>query len=145
MPKSLITYIDMSFFVHATEDSERVMKAVQNVVSADFVENILFKKSTLKGDYGNPILFFKARIEEKENTEPVLKRIFSRLSALDKERLLRNLSLHLEKGNLYIRLGKQAAFRGDLALCTEDPIHLRFRFRERKKEEIIKICKDFGL
>ena len=99
----------------------------------------------MKGNYGNPIILFKTRIEEETIAESVLKYISSQLSALDKEKLMQELSLHLEEGNLYIRLDKQAALRGDLRLCREDPIHLRVRFRKRKNEEIIKICRDIGL
>ncbi len=145
LPKSSIAYIDVSFFVHATEDLEKVTRAVQNAVSTDFAEKITFKKSKLKGDRGNPIIFFKTRIEMEEIAEPLLEYISSRLSALDKEKLLRELSLHLEKGSLYMRLDKQAAFKGDLRLYAGDPIHLRIRFRKRREEEIVKICRELGL
>jgi len=145
LPRSSIAYIDVSCFVHATEDSEKVMRAVQNVVSSDFVERITFKRSKLKGDHGNPIIFFKSRIEEEEIAESILKHVSTRLSTLEKEKLLRELSLHLEKGSLYIRLDKQAAFKGDLRLYAGDPIHIRIRLRNRKTEEIIKICSDLGL
>jgi len=121
------------------------MRAMQNTVSTEFAEKISFKKSSLKGDCGNPIIFCRARIEEEETARLVLEHISSKLSALEKQKLLQELSLHLEKGSLYIRLDKQAAFKDDLRLSRGDPIHLRVRFAKRKNEEIIKICSEIGL
>jgi len=143
--KSSIAYIDISCFVHATEDLEKVMKAMKNAVPTDYAESISFVKSNLKGEYGNPIILFKSRIEDKTIAESVLRHVSSQLSTLDKEKLLQDLDLHLEKGNLYIRLDKQAALRGDLRLWTGDPLHLRIRFRKSKNEELMEILKDFGL
>jgi len=145
LSKSPIAYIEVSFFAHATEDPEKVVKAAQNVISTGLVEKIIFKKTSLKGDHGNLIMFFKARTEEESIAESVVNHISLRLSALDKEVLLRDLGLHLEKGSLYIRLDKQAAFKGNLRLSTGDPIHLRIRFKKRKKEDIAKICGELGL
>jgi len=145
LPRSPIAYIDVSFFAHATEDPEKVLKAGQNVVSKEFSEKIIFKKMMLKGDHGNPIIFFKARTEEETIVESVLRYISSKLSAPDKESLSQDLGLHLEKGSLYVRFDKQGAFKGDLRLSAADPIHMRIRFRKRKNEEITKICRDLGL
>ena len=145
MPKSPIAYIDLSFFAHATEDPDKVMKAVQNVVSTDIAEKISFKKSKLKGDHGNLIIFYKTRIDEEKITEPLLHQISSQLSAQDKQMLLEELDRHIEKGSLYMRLDKQSAFKGNLGLCLADPIHIRIRFKKGKNEDIIKICTDAKL
>ncbi|MFQ6095452.1 MAG: RNA-binding domain-containing protein [Candidatus Bathyarchaeia archaeon] len=145
MPRSPIAYIDMSFFVHATEDPEKVIKAAQNVVSAVSAEKISFKKSKLKGEYGNPIIYFRTRIREETVVNSILKQISSKLPSPDKERLLRELSLRLEKGSLYIRFDKQAAFKGNLRFCVEDPIHMRIKFRRSKTNEVIKACREIGL
>lgn len=145
LPKSPVAYVDISLLAHATEDSEKVMSALQNVVSTECAEKIVVKESKLKGEYGNPIVLFKTRIDEEETVESILRYISSHLSILDKEQLLQELGLHVEDGSLYIRLDKQAAFKGDLRLCREDPVHLRIRFRKKQNEDVINICRSLGL
>ena len=143
--KSKISYINLGFFAHATEDQNKVLKAVKNILPPRYADKVSFSKKSLKGDYGNPIIFFKTQIKDPEIAESFLSNISSSLPAIDKEELLRHLDLHLNKGSLYIRLDKQEAFRGKFRLCRADPIRIQIRFKTSKIEEIRKICKTFGL
>ncbi|MCD6470102.1 hypothetical protein J7L29_04815 [Candidatus Bathyarchaeota archaeon] len=143
--KSKISYINLRFFAHATEDQNKVLKAVKNILPPRYADKVSFSKKSLKGDYGNPIIFFKTQIKDPEIAESFLSNISSNLPAIDKEELLRHLDLHLSKGSLYIRLDKQEAFRGKFRLCRADPIRIQIRFKTSKIEEIRKICKTFGL
>jgi len=140
-----VAYIGIDFFAHATEDVEKVMEAVKQILPKNRAEEIDFKKSNLKGHHGNPIVLFEAKIEGKELIKAVVESVFSRLSILDKETLRREIEMHVEKGSLYIRLDKQAAFQGIVKFCTVDPIRLRIRFRKGKIEEIVKICEEMGI
>ena len=145
MPRSPVAYIDISFFAHATEDQEKVIKAAENVVSAVSAEGIIFKRSKLKGEYTNPIIYFKARVTKGAIADSVLKNVAHKLPMSEKEKLLRELSLRLERGSLYIRFDKQAAFKGKLMIGREDPIHVRIRFRGRKTDEVTRVCREIGL
>ena len=140
-----IAYIDIRFFAHATEDLDKVIEAVQHVLPSDHMEDIVFKKSNLRGHYGNPITFFEAKIKNKETIRALVENLSSHLSELDKETLSREIHLHVEKGSLYIRLDKQAALQGKLKLCTSDPIRLRIRFRKTKIEDTVKACRELGM
>lgn len=140
-----IAYIDIRFFAHATEDIDKVVKAVQHVLPSDHVEDVVFNKSNLRGHYGNSITLFEAKIKNKETIRALVENLSSRLSELDKETLSREIHLHVEKGSLYIRLDKQAALQDKLKLCTSDPIRLRIRFRKRKIEDIVKTCQELGM
>jgi len=145
LPQIPVAYIDIEFFAHATEDLGKVMEAVKHVLPANRTEEIDFKKNSLKGHHGNPIVFFEAKIEGKELVKAVINSVFSRLTELDKEALRREIEMHVEKGSLYLRLDKQAAFQGVVKLGAADPIHLRIRFRRGKIEEIVKICEELGI
>lgn len=145
LPQIPVAYIDIEFFAHATEDLTKVMEAIKYILPANRMEEIDFKKDSLKGHHGNPIVFFKAKIEGKELVKAVIGSIFSRLSELDKEALRREFEMHVKKGSLYLRLDKQSAFQGAVKLGAADPIRLRIRFRKGKIEEIIKICEDMGI
>jgi len=140
-----IAYVDIRFFAHATEDMDKVVEAVHQVLPSDRIEGIVFDKSNLQGHYGNPITLFEAKIKDKETIRALVENLSSHLSELDKETLSREINLHVEKGSLYIRLDKQAAFQGKLKLCTSDPIHIRIRFRKTKIEDIVKICQEIGM
>lgn len=140
-----IAYVDIRFFAHATEDLGKVVEAVQHVLPSDHIEEIAFNKSNLRGHYGNPIILFEAKIKNKETIRALVENLSSNLSELDKETLSREINLHVEKGSLYIRLDKQAAFQGNFKLCTSDPIHIRLRFRKTKIEDIVKTCQELGM
>lgn len=140
-----IAYIDIRFFAHATEDLNKVIKAVQNVLPANHVDDIVFKRDNLQGHYGNPILLFETRIKKKEIVKAVIENFSSHLRELDKKALREEIDLHVQKGSLYIRLDKQSALQGQLKLCTTDAICLRIRLKKAKTEDIVKMCQDLGI
>jgi RNA binding exosome subunit len=137
-----IAYIDVRFSVHATEDLEKVKKAVYNCFPANWVEEVTFKKDALKGHYGNPIILFETRIKDEEMIKAFIEKLANSLNKLDKEVMLREADMFVEKNNLYFRLDKQAAFEGELTLHKADPIRIRIHFGKRN---VIEICRELGL
>ena len=140
-----VAYVDIRFCAHATEDVDKVVMAVQNVLPSDHIEDITFNRSNLEGHYGNPITFFETRIKDKETVRALVENLSANLSSLDKEELGRTMNRCVEKGSLYIRLDKQAALQGKIKLVTSDPIHMRIRFRKSKIEDVIQICREIGM
>jgi RNA binding exosome subunit len=145
LSKLPIAYIDFRFCAHATEDLDKVMEAVQNVLPNDHLKKITFKKSNLDGHYGNPITFFDTRIEDIEAVRALVENISANLNSLDKEKLDRTINRCVENGNLFIRLDKQAALRGKIEFATSDPIRIRIRFRKNGTEDVIQICREIGI
>lgn len=140
-----IAYIDIRFFAHATEDLNKVTKAVQNVLPVNHVDDIVFKRDNLQGHYGNSILLFETRIKKKEIVKDVIENFSSHLGESNRKALHEEIDLHVQKGSLYVRLDKQAALQGELKLCTTDAIRLRIRFKKAKTEDIVKTCQDLGI
>ncbi len=140
-----IAYIDVRVFAHATEDLDKVMKSASNILPPEKVDNTVFKKSDLTGHHGNPIVLVEARIKDKHVAQGVLERIASGLSIMDKGRLGNEIDDHLERGNLYLRLDKQAAFRGVFRFSSSDSIHLRIHFKKHSFEEVVEICRKLEL
>jgi RNA binding exosome subunit len=140
-----IAYIDMRIFTHATEDAEKVLLAVHNTLPTELIDKVVFKKTNLAGHYGNPIILFETRIKEKNHFKAFFEKLASSLSSLDKELLNNEIRQHLDKGSLYIRLDKQSAYLNELKLCSTDPIHFRIRFKASNMEEIVNICRKFGI
>jgi RNA binding exosome subunit len=140
-----IGYIDIRVFAHATEEVDKILNAVHNILPAEVVDTITFKRTSLTGHHGNPITLLEARVKEKNAVQAVFKKLASNLSPLDKELLGNEIRQHLEGGNLYIRLDKQSAYLNEVKLCETDPIHYRIHFQKHNPEEIIEICRKFGL
>jgi len=118
------------------------MEAVQRIFPAEFFEEIIFNKRNTRGHHGNPITFFETRIKNKEILKAIVDNLSSRLNTLDKETLRSNITAYTEKGSLYIRLDKQAAFQNEFKLAQADPIHVRIRF---KKQDITETCRKLGI
>jgi len=140
-----IGYIDIRVFAHATEDTDKVLNAVRNILPPESIDIVAFKKTNLSGHYGNPIILFEAQIKERSVVQAVFERLSLGLSTLDKELLSNEIKQHLDKGNLYIRLDKQSVYLNELRLSNADPIHFRIHFKKHSQEEIVDICKRFGL
>lgn len=118
------------------------MEAVKKVLPTEFVDAIVFEKHNTRGHHGNPITFFETRIKNKDMLKAIAENLSSHLNTLDKETLCRNIGASTEKGSLYIRLDKQAAFQNVFKLAHADPIHVRIRF---KKQDITKTCRELGI
>jgi RNA binding exosome subunit len=144
-PKSPIGYVSIRVFAHATEDQERVITAVRNTLPEELAESAVFKKTGLTGHHGNPITLIEAELEDRQKLVGVLEKLGKGLMSLDKETLNREIRLHLEKGNLYLRFDKQQAFLGQLRFASYDPIHFRVHFRNKTADEIVDICGEAGL
>jgi len=140
-----IGYIDIRVFAHATEDIDKVLNAVRNLFPSELIDMIVFKRTNLTGYYGNPIILLEARIKEKGMAQAVFEKLSLSLSILDKEMLNNEIMQHLDRGNLYIRLDKQSAYLNELKFSLADPIHFRIHFKKHSQEEIIDICRKFGL
>ncbi|MEM2999700.1 MAG: RNA-binding domain-containing protein, partial [Candidatus Bathyarchaeia archaeon] len=120
-----IGYITIRAFAHATEDPEKVLTAIRNTLPKELGENAIFQKTSLTGHHKNPIILFETKLADRQQLPLALQKIAAGLSALDKEKLAREIMLHVEKQNLYLRFNKQSAYQGELRLSSSDPIHFR--------------------
>ncbi len=143
--KPPIAYIDIRVFAHATEDTEKTQAAVKNLLPDELAQTLIFEKTSLTGHYGNPITLFTAKLTEKKMLPAALQKIGSGLNSLDKEELCRDLKLHLEKGNLYLRFDKQSAYLGNTKFTQNDPVHFKIHFKNKSPQEITDLCKNAGL
>jgi RNA binding exosome subunit len=140
-----IGYIEIRIFVHATEETEKVLSAVHRILPEEIGEELVFKSTSLSGHHGNSIILLTAKLENRQLLPSALQYIGSKLTSLDKETLNKDLKLHLEKGNLFLRFNKQQAFLGKIRFSANDPIHVKVHFKNRTTEEIFRMCKEFGL
>jgi RNA binding exosome subunit len=137
-----VAYVDIRFFSHATEDETKVTEAVRKILLSDCSEAVVFEKHTLSGHHGNPITFFKTRVKVKTVVKAIVENLAVHLNTMDKEGLCSRIDEYSEKGSLYLRLDKQAAFEGEFKLAQVDPIRVHVRF---KKGDVIENCRELGI
>lgn len=110
MPEVPFHYVDLRAFSYATEDQKRVEEALRSLLpddaELDHVENV--------GHHGDRIVVFSARIDVADGMRHVL----DRLSELDDiDRVIDELDQRVDDNcALFLRLDKQAAFRGEVRL-----------------------------
>ena len=140
-----IAYVDIRFCAHATEDLDKVLKAAYTLFPEEQTEEVTFTKNECEGHYGNAITFFETRIKGKKIIKALVENLSAKLGVFDKDQLGKEIDRCTEKGSLYLRLNKQAAFEGKIKLASSDPIRIRIRFRKSKVEDIIEVCKEIGM
>jgi RNA binding exosome subunit len=132
MDPKYISFIHIQTICHATEDPNKVLKAIQQVLPEEYINEVNFKKKLLKGHYGNPIEFIETKIERREIVSTFVKKLLSHLNQMS------NMTNHADNidsknQNVYIRLNKQYAFQGLIELCSGDSIRIHFRLKRRMK------------
>ncbi len=143
--KPFIGYITIRLLAHATEDEDRVLEAARNLFPSARAGEVRFKRVKLRGHHGNPIVVFEAKVRKTELIEGMIQRLSSNLRPEDKEMLARKVDLHIDGSNLYLRLDKQAALRGELRLENVDPIRICIHFKRRWASRIPEACKSLGI
>ncbi|MEM2897405.1 MAG: RNA-binding domain-containing protein [Candidatus Bathyarchaeia archaeon] len=136
--------IEISTIIHATEDVGKVIKALENIFPKNFKEKLSYSKQRLNGHYSNVITMVKTKIKRRNSVEAFIKNLSEKISEEDKMTLLSEFEKHIDnKGNLYIRVDKQEAFLGRIALKQADPIRIKIKFKTGSS--IIEACEKIGL
>lgn len=119
--------VTISFFVHATEDDER-LKAT--VLGSFEISDQDAKIEYLAGHYGNRLAYVKAHIIGERATE-ISRMILSRLDQSCKPSLVSELEKYLDEHDaLYLRLDRQELPRSFL-LGEDEPIRIKLKPRVR--------------
>ncbi|MCW4025427.1 MAG: hypothetical protein NWF01_10405 [Candidatus Bathyarchaeota archaeon] len=140
-----IAQINIRVSSHATEDPEKVQTAIRNMLPEENAQDIVFEKTSLTGHHGNPIILFSTTITDKNVLPKIVDLLGLKLASLDKETLLQDLAMHLEKSNMFLRFDKQAAFMGSAHFSSVDPIHFKIHFKTKNEDEIKQILQNSGL
>ena len=125
----VISKVEISVFAHATEDEEKVERAVLNMIPKEFARPRP-KVQRLKGHHNDPLVRMTMRITKRSAAVEMFRSLMRSLSPPDRRRLLDEAVERVDKsGNLYLRLDKQRAYRGGAVLHETDSIRMKFGFR----------------
>ena len=126
---SPILYVEISLFVHATEDPEKCIKAISAIFPSIFEYDITFTKDSAEGHYDNPIIILKT-IVRHPITEALIQNLSKKLESDDKKKLLTEIETHInDKNVLYLRFDKQEAYLGNLKIGQSDPVHVKIKLQ----------------
>lgn len=129
----------LSFFVHSTEDEERVTSSVERMLGVGVNE---LEKREIKGQYDNIIKVYTGSFKGRK-AESLLLRIARGLEGSSRSYLSRNITQFIDhQGRLYIRLDKQELVLGRLVLGSRDPIKITFKAVGLKRGSAVERFKD---
>lgn len=146
---NLAISVQLSCFIHATEEEERVVTALRNVLPEELrnYEQAYLKKSVNYGYYGNPIILLQVEFTGSE-ADKVVYHIFMHLPKEDLEEIFRDFENRFAKGRLYLRLDKQEAYYGGLRISVSDDVIkcvIKFKPHLRKQEDIERALREQGI
>lgn len=123
--KSKVQAVEVTYFVHATEDPEKLRKAVADLLglsSGPAVEE-------LAGHFGNAILSVKFHAVGHE-AESAVERVFASMTKKLRGEIASDLGAHLDDHSaLFLRFDKQLLVQGKLALGSGDPVRVKVKPR----------------
>ncbi len=135
--------VQLSTIAHATDDLQKVQKALRLFLPDSLRERELFTRAYLQGHHGNPIVTFKAKLTKPREVDQFSQHLAGLIPKTERQWVAGNLRMHSdEEGNLFMRFDKQQAFRGVIGLSNEDPIRVRLKF-SRLGGETEKLMREF--
>jgi RNA binding exosome subunit len=118
--------LEVSYFIQATEDEEKVRRAVEALVGEGLPED----RQEAEGHHGNTIVWIRHHLTG-DAAMTGLRGIVSRMGKDEKTSILEGLSSGLDEHNaLFLRLSKQVlVMKGDAVLASSDPIRVKVKPR----------------
>ncbi|MFC4551289.1 MULTISPECIES: RNA-binding protein [Halorussus] len=129
-------YVDLRTFCYATEDDKRVEQALRTFLPEEFE----VERTESEGHHGDRIVVFSARVERADEMRHVL----SKLADLpDVESVLDELDDRVDDNcSLFLRLDKQAAYRGQVALGEGITLRAKVEAYPAKKEKAVENARE---
>ena len=120
--------VTVSFFVHSTEDEDRLMELVKNRLGIDETE---ITEEKITGYFGNEMTSVRAHIIGKR-AQVVASQIFELLSKPARVTILSEIEKSLdEHDSLYLRLDRQSLKDDFLSVSDEEPIRIKLKPKNR--------------
>ena len=131
--------MEITTFVHSTEDHVKVVKAVSNLFPQE-VDSPPYEEIKLTGVFGDQLKMLKWVLKNRRPATSVLENILRGLTSIDTQELLDSLETCIDENkNLYIRLDKQKAHQGIIKIRKRDPIRFKARLNIPHKTDPVKL------
>ncbi len=129
-----VNNVELSVISYATEDEEKVERALLNLMPPDFDAKVT--RQRLKGYYNDPITRILVKVTKRKEASQVMRQIVGLISTLDQSKLLDEIEKRTDDtGSLYLRFEKQRALNGAAVLNELDPVRVKIKFYVPHGEE----------
>ncbi len=119
--------VTVSFFIHSTEDANRLLSFLSEKLGL-FPEEL--QTEAIQGHFSNSIIAAKAHVTGRR-AQQVAAGVFANLSSTSKAQLLWELDKSMDEHDaLYLRIDRQSPNR-EITISDEEPIRLKFKPRFR--------------
>jgi len=136
----IVAGIHLSAHCHATEDCERVERALMNVLPKELQNKVRITRRTVEGFHGNPITILEVAISSEDGAL-FFENLLNKLNEQDLKYISETLDMRLDSKSsaFYIRLDKQQAYMGRVVVAEgDDVIRVRISLKSREGVETIR-------
>jgi RNA binding exosome subunit len=122
----LYSFIEISILIHATENENKVLKAIFEFMEQS-IELVKVEYAKTEGHWKNPILLFKLFVDL--DVDKIFNKLHSHLVESHGESDINNyIENNIDKkGHFYARLDKQKFCSGKIILSDKDSIRMVFK------------------
>jgi len=125
--------LEVSYFVQATEDEEKIGRGVRGIVGTQ----ARGEREEAEGHFGNKIVWQRFHLVGEE-ASAAFARLLLKMDRASENALLGEIGTAIdEHGALFIRLSKQLITRGVAEVTTSDPIRVKVKPRRPPKSDPI--------
>jgi RNA binding exosome subunit len=136
-----ITKLEVSFSVHATEDKEKNLQAVLNLIPSSIIEQAQIIEEKLEGGYRNPIKYMRLVVTKANLIDKIMKSLSSKLSQEDKKKLNLEFESRIDMKNksFFLRLDKEDLANNRISLAsTKNIVKISLKMRAFTKDVNLK-------
>jgi RNA-binding protein len=124
-----IHHVTVSAFARSKEESTKVRKLLSGILppDSDIVEAVL-EPETEGGVFTKELYEVKAKLVEQKSIKAFTRALIRGLDGYDRKKLLERVNDSVDDDcNLYLRLSKTEAEKGNFVLENRDSIHVTFK------------------
>jgi len=116
---SVVRQVVLETFVHATEDEDKVVKAVEMLIPPSVNPRVV--KLMARGYHGNPIEVLRYFVVGCE-AEAVVRHVLSNMDELERSVLMASIQDRVEDNRLFLSFSKQSALLGSIEVGRGDDV-----------------------
>ncbi|MCE7742505.1 MAG: hypothetical protein GOP50_08580 [Candidatus Heimdallarchaeota archaeon] len=119
-----LTKIEFSFSVHSTEDFDKNMEAIANLIPEELIEQTEITVEELEGGYNNSIQYVVINFNKTKDMSKILENIASKLSQEQKDYLNNEFEkrFHSDGKTFFLRIDKEEIFKNRLVIASSENV-----------------------
>ncbi len=146
--KPVINEVELVVHCHATENCNKVLKALLNILPPKIRERVKPSILEYQGHYGNLIRVITLKLVGKD-AEDAIRYIGEQIEETDRSIINVTFDLRYDRrsNRFYLRLDKQAAYKGRLVISDgDDIIKVIISFKGQRRIDSVKnLLREYGM